>query len=301
MARDKGSEDRLPIKIVVPQEHDFIRRPAGGSARKKFCEVDRALRDEFLSQVSALRQHFRDYLTSEGLPVVARVTLRNEALAKSHRPHALFSNDTCPVIGGESFGRLLVSIRCSGLAKLEKTIDLSHSEDIAADLSTLSKIEAYTMEDSLGSPGLSGLKEYLSDEDQPGRLKIRLFHHRDKVCNDRILNAFTSLLGGMGLSPFEQLDYGGIGSLFRLHGVTPLHIKRLASFVGTQSLRPFPRFRLLSQYIPHGSATIRHLPPPEPQREYPVVGLIDSGTNPEDKLLGKWLVGRDETDVPPSD
>jgi len=73
MARAERSEDRLPIKIVVPQEQDFVRLPTGGSARKVFCSVDRALRDDFLNQVSALRHHFRDYIIRDGLPVVARV------------------------------------------------------------------------------------------------------------------------------------------------------------------------------------------------------------------------------------
>jgi len=157
------------------------------------------------------------------------------------------------------------------------------------------------MEDSLGSLGFSGLEGYLLDKEQPGRLKIRLFHHRNKACNNKILGAFDSLLSGMDLPKSEQLGYPGVEHLFRLRDVRPEHIKRLAGFVGTQNLRPFPRFRLLSQYIPHGSATARHLPPPDPYREYPIVGLIDSGTNPKDVLLGKWLVGRDETDVPRAD
>lgn len=239
-------------------------------------------------------------LTPRGLPAVARVVLKEDALAKSHRPRTLFSKDTCPIIGAETFGNLLVSVRPAGLGRLEEAVGAGESVAITADLSTVNRIEPYSADDAAGPLGVDGLKQRLTDE-PVDRLKFRLFRHRDPDLDERVLNAFKELAHSLGLPEPEALDYLDDIRVFRIRHPSPELLPRLAAFVGTQSVRPFPRFRLVAQYIPQGALTVAQFPAPDPQREYPVVGLIDSGTDPGNPLLQAWVVNRDEVDVPRAD
>src|SRR5688572_6544220 len=93
------TERRLPIKIVIPRQDDFRPVPSGGSARKVFDEVTREGRDLLLEQLASVRAVLAQ---GANVPAVARVVVKEKALAKSHRPFQLFNRNTCPIIGGET-------------------------------------------------------------------------------------------------------------------------------------------------------------------------------------------------------
>lgn len=116
-----------------------------------------------------------------------------------------------------------------------------------------------------------------------------------------MLVEFLTLLDELGLEAAEQVVYASHMRVYRLRGVTAEVVPRLASFVGTQSLSPFPQFGLFAQYIPTGTPDESSFPAPLPNVSYPIVGVIDSGTDPTNHLLAPWVVARDEDDVPASD
>lgn len=286
---------------MIPQEEDFRRVPAGGAARKVFGECDRGVRDVLLEQVASVRRTFAPVLAQAGgPPAVARVVLKERALTKSHRPEGLFSRNTCPIIGGETFGNLLVSVSAEGLNRLAQGIDRGSSRNVEADISTLDRIEPYTAEDAASPLGVQGLSRRIGEKEIRA-LKFRLFQHRNAEADDRVRTAFLDLIHSMRLPAPDALPYASGLRIFRVCGVTPDMVERLAGFAGTQSLGAFPQFRLFAQYIPQGSVAAKSFPRPEPGREYPVVGLIDSGTDRSNPLLQAWVIDRDEEDVPPPD
>lgn len=164
------NERRLPIKIVIPQDGDVFSKDPGGSRRRVFGEVDRGVRQSLLSQLGEVRSHFAGVLQSQDLPAVARVVLKEESLAKSHRPRRLFNKDTCPVIGSQTFGQLLVSIDAPGLSRLENQIEIGATRDVEADISTVSRIEPYTAENALGTLGLDGISSFINSK-SPEKLR----------------------------------------------------------------------------------------------------------------------------------
>ena len=61
--------------------------------------------------------------------------------------------------------------------------------------------------------------------------------------------------------------------------------RRLARFVGTQSVSTFPLYRSVRTSATRvRAAEASDFPGPEPGRKYPMVGLIDSGVNPMIRL-----------------
>jgi serine protease AprX len=295
------SERRLPIKVVLPRDDDLRPVPTGGAQRRVFDSVDRSVRDQLLEQVSTVRRHFSAVLAQDArIPAVARVVLKEKALAKSHRPQRLFSRNTCPVIGGETFGNLLVSVSAEGLDRLEQTVDRTATRDVTADISTLARIEPFTAEDAAGQAGIDGLGQALSS--QPARsVKFRLFRHRNSTADDRLRSAFFELVNRMGLEDPEPIPFASDLRIYRVRGVGSGHVRELAAFVGTQSISLFPQYQLFAQYIQHGDIAPDRFPGPDPARDYPLVGIIDSGTDPSNALLQAWVVDRDEEDVPQAD
>ena len=81
------------------------------------------------------------------VPGVAVASLKADAIAKSHRPSALFNNNTCPIIGVRGFGELLISVTPEGIEQLKNKIrsDVSHVN--TANISTIESIMPFTRND----------------------------------------------------------------------------------------------------------------------------------------------------------
>lgn len=243
-------------------------------------------------QVAAVASHFEGtFQTDPELAAVARVTLKNDALAKSHRPLALFNADTCPIIGGNAFGELLVSVRPRGLARLRQKLQGDDTKVGVAAISTIERIEPYRGDDA--DKMTEGGREVLRSRGSMD-LKLRLFRHRNSTVDGTILKAFQEKLEQIDLAP-EQLQYGEGQRIFRVRNVPQRAVAKLASFVGTQSLSDFPMYRAVrAETIPLRAARVADFPAPVAGETYPVVGIIDSGVNPDDPLLRPWTVARED-------
>ncbi len=258
-------------------------------------------RGTLLGQIAEVRRQFGGVLQHRShLPAVARVVLKSEALAKSHRPMHLFDRNSCPIIGGEAFGHILVSVTSKGLDELAEDVGHGSSDNIKADISTLRRIEPYSADDAAGDVGVAGLLAVVSEQ-RPELLRVRLFRHGRSQADGALYEEFLVLAKSLGLPPPESLPYLADIRLFRLRGVTPDMVPKLAAFVGTQSIGLTPQFEVKAQYVPVGHLKEADFPGPEPDVEYPLVGLIDTGTDPNNALLQAWVVARDEEDVPQAD
>jgi serine protease AprX len=281
---------RLPIKLVHSRQEDFIPPEAGGSPRKLFGDVTPETRAQLVGQVQGLRQTFAvDFKRWPNLPAVARVRLKEEALAKSHRPRGLLNPSTTPIIGAEGFGELLVSVQPSGLDQLAREIETDTTRGRTADISTIQAITAYRIDSSVSD--LDALRKRVAEGE--ATLKLRLFDHRNTALNAILYDAFLKQIADLKLTPPEELPYGGGIRVFRLRGVRPDAVVALAGFVGTQHLSSFPRY----VSIRAASVQVRQLsnadfPAPEAGRHYPTVGIIDSGTSPADPFLAPWVSAR---------
>jgi len=228
------------------------------------------------------------------------VILKTEALAKSHRPTHLFESGSCPIIGGEDFGQLLVSVTSKGLDELEKDVARGSTDHLKADVSTLRRIEPYTADDAAGDGGVSALQR-LIEERRPDQLRVRLFRHGRSQADGALYEEFLALAQALKLEVPESLPYLADLRLFRVRGATSEIIPALAGFVGTQSIGLVPEFEVTAQYVPVGQLKAADFPAPLPDIEYPLVGLIDAGTDPNNPLLQAWVAERDEEDVPRAD
>lgn len=294
------SNEHLPIKVVIPAEEDYRRPPQAKGSGKDFLSKSNyeECRELALKGLLKVADAFEGVFANTNLPAVARVTLREEAMAKSHRPDRLLTSRTCPIIGGEDFGELLVSVRPRHLQLLLDSIKTTTDKKMQNDVVKILSIDPYTEEDALGQWTPRELVAFLSERRKQA-IKVRLFNHRSEFLNATLLGALKEIAHSPGFFSVEALRYTPTQNLFRVivdEGTEA--ISRLASFVGCQSVDVFDEYSVSTQATIVAPVTADHLPPPDASTTYPVVGLIDSGTDPNNPHLQAWVEVRDESRVP---
>ncbi|MBI3041811.1 MAG: hypothetical protein HYY78_03195 [Betaproteobacteria bacterium] len=135
--------DRLPIKLIMPNQGKEKRVPGGGVPPKSFRPVDAGYRRSLANQVSAIRDAITPQVKKSGVAPV-RVKLLTKAAAKSHRPDQLFCAETCPIVGAGRLGEIFVKASPEGLTRLVKVIESNRSPQVEKELSCVEVIEAVT-------------------------------------------------------------------------------------------------------------------------------------------------------------
>ena len=282
----------LPIKVVFPSQIDYQAPGPGFGKLTFFGQCTDKLRKHFEAQAEAVRKYFDASFNTWGdLPAIAKVSIKPEALAKSHRPDDLFNANTCPIVGANRLGELFVSVSRTGLEHLSRSIREGRSQAIQANLTTIKNIEPYTADDAIGMT-VDELASEAAKKSSPG-LRYRLFRHPSEAINKKIEAAVRQLAGKLGVAELQSMDYGPDLRVFRVRAPSKAAVQALAGFIGTQSLSPFPGYRVVrSAARVIGDMTEVHLPPPEQGIDYPVVGIIDSGTDAGNPYLQAWIADR---------
>lgn len=119
-----------PVQIVLnPENYEEAREAGGGGGRKDFfAHKDRefvAHRAALINQIDAISGTLS--AQAQGPVGFAKVILRREAWAKSHRPMAtLFREDRVPVVGGGDLGVMIVEVQPSSLRQV--AIEMERAE-----------------------------------------------------------------------------------------------------------------------------------------------------------------------------
>lgn len=278
---------KLPLKVVPQLERDFFRPHTGGSAKKVFTPVDEEFRGMLSAQVIEIRDHFLTAFKSfPSVPAVARAKVRSDAIAKSHRPLKVLSEKTCPIIGAEGLGELLLSVTPQGLERLARMIESDKTKVGIANLSTLQSFEAY-------------LPSVEMPEDRVA--KVKLFRHNNPSFDAAVEASFYNVLRRFGIREPREIRYGRGLKIYKLELKQPELVQALSAYMGTQSVGPFPVYQpVRSAAVPVRAAVPDDFPEPDAGTDYPLIGVVDSGTAPGDPYLTPWRDAQ-EVYVPPAD
>ena len=107
------SEKNLPIKLVLQRTSDTQKNQGGGGI-KFFCEVTKELQDVMTEKFEGVLSYYESvFQESELIPAVGKITVRPEAIAKSHKPNDFCRN--CPIIGSEDLGEIYIKVSKKGI------------------------------------------------------------------------------------------------------------------------------------------------------------------------------------------
>ncbi|PCJ51631.1 MAG: hypothetical protein COA70_13835 [Planctomycetota bacterium] len=293
------NKPKLPIKVVSPSTGDYRGPRPAPQKSKIFVPVTDELRSELASQVDSVKSHFSAaFKANPDVPAVARVTLRENALAKSHRPNRLFREQSCPVIGVDDAGELLVSVTPKGISGIDSDIRKGTTKELVANISAIESIRPWTKSDALRDEPVLEIARHSVKRKAPA-VRCELFRHSDPTLNRAVRVRFLSILKDLGLEDgASEVPYTKNSVVFSVPATTARQLNKVAGFVGVQSLTCFPSYGVVEASANVvGILTADKLPPPTVGKSYGVVGLIDSGTDPSNAHIQAWV--EDRFDVVP--
>ena len=185
----------------------------------------------------------------------------------------------------ESF---LTAVQPQGLKDLKTKLLTDKTKIGEANISTIEEIKPYKVEEDQLTDLIKKVTEGLN------KVKLRLFRYKDQVKDAALLRGLLELMNELGLPEPELLNYGKRMRMriMRVTGIKPDDVLRLAGYVGTQNVSEFPEFYVVRELQARDPLEQENFPPPEEGVEYPVVGIIDSGTPVNDPILSPWRVDR---------
>ena len=275
-----SDKPKLPLKVVPQLERDFYRPDTGGGPKKVFGNVTDEFRGLLASQVIEVRDHFvAAFKEFPDVPAVAKAKVRPDAIAKSHRPVSVLSPKTCPIIGAEGLGELLLSVTPRGLENLARRIETDKTKEGIANLSTLRSFEPYKA--SIEVP-------------EDDIVKVKLFRHNDHGYDAAVDERFYQVVRRYGIKEPRELRYGRGLKIYRLQTKRQDIFQALGNYVGTQSVGPFPLYHpVRSTAVTLRSAIPGDFPKPKSNSQYPLIGIVDSGTAIDDPYLSPWREARE--------
>lgn len=277
------SNKERPIKIIEAVPTDFNDKSYNFGKKDPIRTVTDSLKNRLKKEVDEVKSFFEDSFKKwPGVPAVAKVTLHDKALAKSHRPSSLLGDNTCPVIGSGNFGELLISVTEKGLNELNKKIDNStNSHSGTVHIAVIEKIEPYF------------LSYEMVDSNINDTYMIKLFDHKDRNKNKKIDKQLMSFADELGIEGLQKHDITSDLTIYEVKSTSS--IAKLASFVGIRKLEVMPSFGLthtLSSTSDNIPLNINDFPLPLEDKHYPLLGIIDSGVDPNNEHLNAWVWDR---------
>jgi serine protease AprX len=286
------ANERLYIKVILPKQGEEKRVPAGGGEPKPFKDVTPALRHSLLLQLGKIEATLKS-IPVPARVVPARVTLEEKAIAKSHRPDVLFNKATCPIIGAGKPGELFVKATPRGLRALQFRIESGFAPQVKKAISTLHNISPISTSDRLSGVKPSELFNAAPAKGGRRLLKVHLFDFGDRDDQDVQIHGFEDLLAGERIQ-FERLQKFGKQYTYLVRCRTSDDVSVLANAVMVRRVDRLPVFRTLRNMrlnprpLPASLCRIGRDP-----RQFPVVGVVDSGVTRDLPALQDWVHARE--------
>lgn len=256
--------------------------PNGGGGSKFFKVVNAAFKNELISQIDSYLDTFSRQNMRVGVMVVE---LESDALAKSHRPEAVFDDETCPFIGDIGVdpetrrGRFLVRATNSGLSAIKYKIQTTNAEYYEKALSTIHDLEFF-------NPNIN--IDRLSAE--PGLL-IKLIDFKDDRYNNQKLQAYNNIIIAHEGLESREINESGIyyvkasSQQMALVFLSSLQERNLLLSANSTKYINFRPLQLLPDNVEI------ELPSANAERNYPVVGVVDTCIKSECPDISSWYAG----------
>jgi len=284
------SEKNLPIKLVLQKSSDVQSNPGRGSI-KYFGEVtpqlQMAISEKFEDMLSFYEDVFQE---SELIPAVGKITVKPEAIAKSHKPSDLCRH--CPIIGSEDLNEIYIKVTKQTILKTISLIKQPPSEKFRANLTAIQNIQPITGSEKI-SPSLFQMSQQGQFELIKGRIKIKLFDFDDEFDNTQIMSYVLKKLTFLGLADRHAIiTYGNQIKYIKLQANSYEDVEKIARINGIKSVDFFQEYSLpLTDYI---NTDLQLLLEKNGSTSEISIGIIDGGISSKNEMLKPYIKVREE-------
>lgn len=280
----------LPIMVVMQKEND-VQPNHGGGKTKFFGDVNDELINEVTEKFTNLLKFYGNvFEENPKIPAIAKVTMKKEAIAKSHKPGDLCRN--CPIIGSEELDEVYIKITKKGIEDTIQLVRNPPSERFKANMTAITDIEPINVEEKIADE-LFDLKESKSFELVKAKIKVKCFDFNDEFDNNQIETYFRHKLQKLGLlESAKKISYGDKIKYYKVSVESYDQIIQIASINGVKTVdffqeytQPINKFEMavIEEYLEekHIDSEIQ-------------IGIIDGGISDDNLFLKPYVIFREQ-------
>lgn len=285
------AEKILPIKFFQKREKDWQDTEGGGSGKlPKWVLQGQELATRSKQLRTYLRSVSRRMVSSESkaLPIIFKAKLDDDATAKSHREAitSLFNlGGKVNVIGVLGLNELLIKVdNVDDISQIEANISRAMGTEVSVAIAKgVSAIEELT--DISPIVSLEVPEETI--------FKIKLIDYQHTEINQKAKELFEEICRQYKIT-IAPAGYLHDETIYRAEA-TMDSLNELLEFEGLFSIEDMPSFSLSMDEVEEGEPLA--LKQPVEGRDYPVVGVLDSGI---ERIAGlkEWMLEERETNYP---
>lgn len=227
------SENNLPIKLVLPKTTDIVPNTGGGQL-KFFGEVTPQLKREITDKFETLLSFYSDVFNeNESIPAVGKITVKPEAIAKSHKPSDLCRN--CPIIGSEELNEIYIKVNRKNIQETIEMVKNPPSQKFQANMTAIVDIQPIKPEEKI-SPALQSIVQ--EDFNSIKKvIKLKVFDFDDDFDNAQIWDYVTRKLCLLHFEDkYEIISYGDQLKFLKIEVNSYDDIIKLASINGVKTV-----------------------------------------------------------------
>lgn len=283
------SEKNLPIKIVLQRTED-IKRNDGGGRTKYFGEVTPELQERITKKFENVFDFYRDvFQENELIPVVGKITMKQDAIAKSHKPNDLCR--CCPIIGGEELDEIYIKITKKAIQETIHLIKNPPSERFRANMTAIEDIRPIRAEDkiskALGQASMEDSFNFVKD-----KIKVKIFDFDNEFDDNQIMGYVLEKLTFLGYGEnYKVITYGDSIKYIKLQVNSYDDILNIAGINGVKSVDFFQEYSLpLTNYM---NTDLQELLEGEYSDSGINIGIIDGGISDDNPWLKPYIIARE--------
>lgn len=283
------SQNNLPIKLILQKTTDIIKNPGGGEP-KFFGEVTPQLKTEIVGKFESLLSFYNDvFAENENIPAIGKITVKSEAIAKSHKPSDLCRK--CPIIGSEDLNEIYIRVSKKAVQETIALVENPPSQKFKANLTAIADIQPIKPEGKI-SPILHSVAQEDFDLIKK-EIKIKVFDFDDEFYNAQIWDYVERKLRQFNFDDkYKIISYGDHIKFLKIEVKSYDDIIKLASINGVKTISFFQEYSLPRNDF--SAIKLQTILDSEYRDSDIFIGIIDGGISDDNAFLKSSIVAREE-------
>lgn len=274
-------ERKLPIKVVMSRKSD-IKSNKGMGSDKFFGECTPEVKKNIINKFESLLSYYDDVF-EENIPAVGKIKVKDEAIAKSHKPSRLCKE--CSIIGGEGLDEIYIKLTRESIIDTIKDLKSSEAKKLNANITAIEDITPISYMDKIDQQ-LKSLIEQNNIEEIYDSIKIKLFDFGNDFDNITIERYVISKLGELNLQ-VKEIRYSDRIKFLKVVIKSAEDIEAMATINGIRCIDFFPSYTSIDNTDEQTDLSLEI--PQYTQDIDVVIGIIDGGISPNNPYIKDYI------------
>ncbi len=277
-----AEEKHLPIRLFQKRDIDTRETEGGGGPDPSWVLTEEQLSSHAATLSAQFSESFSDYFTEDGLdfsiPLPVGIRLHEKSTAKTHRKSIenVFTDQDNQItsIGFSPRDELLFGLNTKEHIK-KVSNNFENPENNKKGVSAITKVGKYkpVIEENL---------------DLKGKIKIKLIPYEDLAARKYLQLSFNELCNQLGVD-VKRCNYSVNSEIYKISNVTEDSLNNICEFNGVLSVESMPSYDFGPEWVAENMEI--DVKQPDANKEYPTVGVLDSGISTIDHLT-PWICGK---------